>query len=316
LPRRTTFGIFLTLLAIGALAPASNVPVEAATTQLEAIAPAGPITVPEQFSVDINVTGVTDLYNWQIKLYYNSSVLRWINATLPTGHVFDGKLPVEIGPLNASDGDGIYILYDVGLQGDVPRFNGSGILCKIYFEAQAEGTSGLNFSKPYGDWTYLLDFGLDTILADAVDSSVATLGVDPRLPTSISINVDKDSFYIGENVTISGTINVTVPDGTPVYIEYYGNDFWRPLASVYTENSNYTYNWAPTDEGDFKIRSKWDGDTTNYQPAISEEAVLAVIIPEFPSITTLLLIVTFAAMMLVITKKKLLKTSAIPKPDQ
>jgi len=316
LPRRTTFVMLLTLLAIGALAPASNVPVEAATTQLKATAPAGPITVPEQFSVDINVTDVTDLFSWQIKLYYNSSVLRWINATLPPGHVFDGKQVSIGGPNNETDSDGTFILLTVALLGAVARFNGDGILCKIYFGAQAAGTSALNFSRPYDDWTYLLNYDLITIPAELFDGSVTTQGVDTRAPTEISIYVDKSSLVIGENVTVSGTINVTVPDGTAAYIEYYGSDAWRPLATVYTENSNYTHNWAPTDEGDFKIRSKWNGDTTTYKPATSEEAVLAVIIPEFPQITALLLIMAFTAIMAIMTKKKLHKTSATRKPDQ
>jgi len=319
LPRRTTFGIFLTLLAIGALASASNVPVEAQTTQIKAIAPAGPITVPEQFSVDINVTDVTDLFSWQTKLYYNSTVLRWINATLPPGHAFDGQLFFSPDPVNLSDSGGTYILYTASLTSGESLFSGIGILCRIYFEAQVAGVSLLNFSRPLGPdgetWLSKYDLNFDILFA-AVDGSVTAQGADTRAPTAISISIDKSSLVIGENVTVSGTINVTVPDGTPVYIEYYGHDAWRPLATVYTEDSNYTYNWAPTDEGDFKIRSKWDGDTENYKPATSEEVAFAVIIPEFPQITALLLIMAFAAIMVIMTKKKLHKTSAIRMPDQ
>jgi len=274
--KRLVSGIMLTLLLTSALALAFNVPVGAATTQLEVIAPAGPITVPRQFSVDINVTDVTDLFLWQIKLYYNPTLLRWINATLPPGHVFYGKPMTIGGPNNETDPDGTFILLAVALQGDVARFNGDGILCRIYFEAQAVGTSALDFSKPYGDDTFMLNYDLLTITADVADSSITTQGADTRAPTAISMSIDKRSLVIGENVTISGTINVTVPDGTPVYIEYYGHDAWSPLATVYTEDSNYTYNWAPTDEGDFKIRSKWDGDGINYKPATSEEVASAV----------------------------------------
>jgi hypothetical protein len=254
------------------------------SAQLKALPPTGTVTVPNQFAVDINVTGVTDLFSWQIKLYYDPALLRFINCTLPPGHVFDGK-PVSIGgPTNQSDAGGTYILYFVALQGDVARFSGDGILCKVYFEAQAAGTSALNLSEPYGDETFLWNYDLNTIDADVVNGSVITQGSDTRVPTEISINLDKNFIAIGDSVNISGAINVTVPEGTTIYIDYWtiGADVdWYPLVTVYTTSSNYAYVWAPSssDNGTHRIRSRWDGDT-NYKQASSEEETLTVVAPE------------------------------------
>jgi hypothetical protein len=256
------------------------IPVSASTAQLSAIPSASPVTVPNQFYVDINVTKVTDLYAWQIKLYYNPTLLRWINATLPPGHVFDGK-PVSMGgPNNATDADGTFILFFVGLQGEAARFNGNGILCKIYFEAQAAGTSALNFSKPYGDDTFMLNYDLLPIPADVADSSITTQGADTRAPTEISIYVDKSSLVTGDSVNISGAINVTVPDGTSVYIECWTVVTWRSLVTTYTTSSSYEYIWMPSEGGTQRIRARWGGDAVYYKPATSEEKIITVIVSE------------------------------------
>lgn len=119
------------------------------TTELRIIAPA---TVPllTEFSVDISVVDVADLYAWQIKLYYNPTVLHWLNATYPPGHVFDGRSFVPVSPVNESDAGGTYIWFFATLQGDVQGFTGSGTLCRICFEAKAVGNPALIFSRPLG----------------------------------------------------------------------------------------------------------------------------------------------------------------------
>jgi len=119
-------------------------------TQLKVVAPTTSIQVTAQFNIDITVVDVTDLWGWQIKLYYNPTVLRWINATYPPGHIFDGRTFVSVNPANDSDADGVYILFFASLQGNATGFTGIGTLCRIRFEAKAVGTSSLIFSRPLG----------------------------------------------------------------------------------------------------------------------------------------------------------------------
>jgi len=118
-------------------------------TKLKVAAPTN-IALYADFIVDINVTDVAELYAWQIKLYYNPTILRWINATYPAGHVFEGKSFIQVEPTNDSDSEGTFILFFATLTGQEPTFTGSGILCRISFKAQSEGTSMLNFSRPLG----------------------------------------------------------------------------------------------------------------------------------------------------------------------
>jgi len=279
-PVQTLAKGMLLMILISTILSFRAIPVSASTAQLSAIPSTSPVTVPNQFYVDINVTGVTDLFSWQIKLYYNPTALLWTNVTFPPGYVFYGK-PVSIGgPNNETDSDGTFILLTVALQGDVARFNGDGILCRIYFGAQAAGTSALNFSRPYDDWTYLQNYDLITILAELVDGSVTTQGADTRAPTEISIYVDKSSLVTGDSVNISGAINVTVPNDTPVYIEYWTGITWHSLATTNTTNNSYEYIWMPSEGGTQKIRAKWGGDAVYYKPATSEEKIITVIVSE------------------------------------
>jgi len=47
------------------------------------------------FTVNITATNVTDLYAWQIRVYYFPSILNWTLATVPTDNIFKGKTTVE-----------------------------------------------------------------------------------------------------------------------------------------------------------------------------------------------------------------------------
>jgi len=193
-------------------------------TQLEVVAPTTAILVTTQFDVDINLVNVANLYTWQIKLYYNATVLRWMNATYPPGHVFEGKLFVPIIPFNGTDVDGTFILFFASLQGPQPGFNGSGALCRISFEAKAVGSSTLIFSRPLGadgdtwlgkdDLLFNIPF---TVIERDASNPITAVGDDIRLPSAISISVAPLLVIAGHSFTINGTLSITVSDNTPVF---------------------------------------------------------------------------------------------------
>jgi hypothetical protein len=263
----------------------------AAATQIAVVAPTADITVPTQFNVDITVTDVTDLYTWQIKLYYDPAVLLWVNATFPPGHVFEGKPFFSYPPFNDTDAGGTYIEVVNSIQIELTGFSGSGILCRISFEAKSAGTSTLIFSRPLGAAgdTWLMNstdaiIGIPSIVFTAVDGSVNVVGSDTRLPTSISSNIDRSTMVIGDvgeaGVVISGAINVTVPDATIVNIEYwnYSDVFWTQwflVTDVSTTGSQYSYTWYPTEGGLIGIRSRWTGSSA-YKAATSEVSSISI----------------------------------------
>lgn len=51
------------------------------------------------FSFNVAVDNVTDLYAWQIRIYYYGYILNWTDAFYPPGHVFQDKQLIDIVPL-------------------------------------------------------------------------------------------------------------------------------------------------------------------------------------------------------------------------
>ncbi|MEM2111448.1 MAG: cohesin domain-containing protein, partial [Candidatus Bathyarchaeia archaeon] len=111
------------------------------------------VTPGTQLSFLIKVDNVTDLYAWQIKLYYDPEFLNWTGADYPPGHIFQGKSTAPVTPVNASDPEGVYVLYFLSLTGAQSGFTGSGILCRVNFTVIARGVSHLHFSRPLGEDT-------------------------------------------------------------------------------------------------------------------------------------------------------------------
>lgn len=261
-------------------------------TELRVVAPVGNIPLltggqNTQFNVNITVVAIADLWEWQIKLYYNPAVLYWLNATYPPGHIYDGKTFWQVNPVNNSDAGGTYILFAAGLQATDPGFTGSGTLCQIKFRTKAAGTSQLTFSTPLGGDTFLWDSNLQDISATVVDGSVTVVGAETRQPSAISININPTSTVAGTNITISGGINVTVPDGTTyVAIKYRerGISAWNLLANVTTVSNNYSYLWTSqtgTVGGSpwtWEFYAEWAGNA-NFKPAQSEIKAALVGIP-------------------------------------
>jgi hypothetical protein len=101
----------------------------------------------DTFSTNVTVSNVTDLFGWQVSLYYNSSVL---NGT-----------HVDEGPFLKVDGTGTYfivsnftdnynptkgyILVSCARLGNVAGVNGSGTLATLTFKAVGTGSDVLQF---------------------------------------------------------------------------------------------------------------------------------------------------------------------------
>jgi hypothetical protein len=119
------------------------------------------LSLNDTFKADIKVINVENLYTWQIKLFFNSTVVKCINATYTPNHVFTGKSFVPVTPV-IDDSLG-FVLYGCTLIGNETPFTGNGTLCQLVFQVIALGQSDLKFSSPYGEDTFLLDNNLDLL---------------------------------------------------------------------------------------------------------------------------------------------------------
>jgi len=83
------------------------------------------------------------------------------------------------------------------------------------------------------------------------------------MPSDISITLSSTSLAKGDTVTISGAID-PVRSGVNVEIMYQleGDETWTSLTDVTTQNGNYSYSWAPTETGTYKVKARWEGDET------------------------------------------------------
>jgi hypothetical protein len=138
------------------------------------------LTINSKFTVNVTVENIMDLYGWQIKLFFNSSILNCTTASLPSDNVFAGKSIVPVSPV--IDNVKGYVLYGCSLLGGASTFSGNGTLCQIEFKVKAVGWSYLNFSQPYGEDTFLWDSNAKLIPADILNGYFNN--VPPIKPTS------------------------------------------------------------------------------------------------------------------------------------
>mgnify|MGYP001087337749 CR=1 FL=1 len=130
----------------------------------------GPPIPTTPFKINVTVYNVTDLFNWQIKVFYNTTILNCTAASYPPDHVFAGKFYLPIEPVMYQN----YVLFGCTLMGAETGFDGDGILCQLEFKALAEGKSYLNFSEPYGGDTFLWDSDMVEI-PDGMDNGSVTV---------------------------------------------------------------------------------------------------------------------------------------------
>jgi len=110
-------------------------------------------TIGQDFTIYINVSSVTDLFGWRLKLRWNTTILDAVTVTEGTflrshGNTFFYQTINETG----------YLVLDCTLLGDVSGVNGSGVLATIQFHVKENGSCDL---KLYD--TMLLDSSSDLI---------------------------------------------------------------------------------------------------------------------------------------------------------
>jgi len=152
LKKRSILGIVLALLLFSAVSTA-QVSGEDGLPQLVVEPTHVDVTsIGETFTVNITLvipTGVniTDLWGWQVRVGYNTTVLDCLSASLLPGHPFEG-LSVNNPPADIEEEAG-YVLYMCSLVGFTENVNvteTSG-LCEITFNGTTNGDSPVEFQN-------------------------------------------------------------------------------------------------------------------------------------------------------------------------
>ena len=160
---------FLTMLcAVGLV----SMPVlaDGVPTALSVQPPTKTVGQGSSFTVDISITGVSDLYAWGFDLGFDPTLIAAIGITegpfLATGGptFFIPGIIDNVGGTISFNGD--------TLEGAIPGVNGGGVLATASFIAVAQGTSPINLFN-----TSLLDSNLGGIQADVTGGNVTVTAV-------------------------------------------------------------------------------------------------------------------------------------------
>ncbi len=97
---------------------------------------------------------------------------------------------------------------------------------------------------------------------DGLTDSIAKPIAIGKMSSTISMNLSPTTLTVGENVTISGSLD-PLRENAPVTIWHRmkGEDNWNILTTVQTdENSQYSYVWSSESVATYEIKASWDGD--------------------------------------------------------
>ncbi|MEM3566813.1 MAG: PKD domain-containing protein [Candidatus Bathyarchaeia archaeon] len=220
------------------------------------------LTPGSKIVINVSVIDVIDLFTWQVKILFKPTVLNCIGATYPPYHIFAGKTFSSVSPI--IDNVAGYVLFAASLIGD-QKVSGSGVLCQINFTVVGRGISHLNFSRPYGEDTFLLNYDLDTIPAQVKDGYF-----ENAAPPVAYFEYTPKSPAINELITFNASKSYD-PDGTIVKYEWNFGDGGTATGKVvthkYTAAGTYTVSLRVTDNDGLTDTETKDITVYEYKPA-------------------------------------------------
>jgi hypothetical protein len=104
------------------------------------------------FRINSSASNVVDVFTWQVQIEFDPSVLRCLSASVPLTSIFKMDFTPEADIDNVV---GTVALGSSKFTG--PGVSGSGVLATLNFSVIRRGYSRLNYSRPLGNGTYLLD---------------------------------------------------------------------------------------------------------------------------------------------------------------
>lgn len=152
------------------------------------------------FTVSVCVINVTDLWAWQIELYFDNLILNCTADTIwySADHVFADEDFASVTPVIRKDEGGWCIMFGSALMSPAPPFTGNGILCQINFTVVASGSSALTFCPVD---TLLLDFDLNDIPFQARDGYIT--GLVPHDVAIVSVTSSATEVFTGQIVNLN-----------------------------------------------------------------------------------------------------------------
>lgn len=116
-----------------------------AVPTLTFMTPSAPAAVGSTVTVDVRISGISDLYSYQFGVNFDNTLLHFDNAG--TGSFLTGGDASSFGFYDADPADGtLDFVYDSRI-GAQPGASGDGVLATLTFDTLAGGISGLEFTN-------------------------------------------------------------------------------------------------------------------------------------------------------------------------
>ena len=195
--------------------------------------------VTQNFTVNINISDVIDLYGWEFKLGWNATVLDVVE-------VYEGPFLKSVGDTFFTykvNSTASYIIVDCTLLGLVPGVSGNGTLATVKFYVKNVGDSVLDLYD-----TVLVDSNEQTILHTTVDGYYYTSAHDISI-TNLEASQTAVNVTVKNQGTFTETFNVSV----------YYTLLVDPLIGTQTitlepnANITLTFTWSPPSSGSYEI---------------------------------------------------------------
>jgi hypothetical protein len=203
------------------------------------------ITPGSMILINASVVDVANLYVWQIKIYFDPTLLNCTGAWYPSDHVFSGKPMVPVSPV-INNGVG-YVVHGASLIGDA-SFTGNGTLCQVEFEVLSTGSCDLEYG-PYGPDSFLLDDTLAEIPATTVDGYFDNSPPGPEPPFA-SFDYYPKPVLVDHLTTFNASESYD-PDGTITNYQWTFGDGGVASGEIVTHNytspGDYWANLTVTD---------------------------------------------------------------------
>ena len=234
----------------------------------------------KNFTVDVRIANVTDLYLWELKLYYRNTI---INATQEIEGPFlkSGGATIWIDTSNPDYNATHGLVYVcASLLGEIPGVNGSGVIASIKFEAIALGNSTLDVTD-----TLVLDSDLFDIPHNSFDGyvnvttpihDIAIVSVTPNKNTVSQGYSMKSVVTICNKGDFAETFNVTLYGNTTII----GEKSIVNLAPNTNTSLAFTWNTTGVPKGNYTITAATDdipGDANTTDNTYTDGTVLITI---------------------------------------
>lgn len=145
------------LLLSAMLTPIGRISYSAVATIISVDPPMLYVEPGEYFTINLTITSAVDVYTWEVNMSYDTSVLRFVEATLPSEHFLEGR-PQGTSQLQVFE-LGQTLLLGCTILGEYLGMSGSGTLVTVEFEVLDTGESVLKIDEDPVQ-TFLLDHNL------------------------------------------------------------------------------------------------------------------------------------------------------------